>query len=115
MTFWERTLQAKELVGTLIVMIAALVYFVIDTKNAHETIKELSDAKEILEDKVSRLEGQSEGFNNAVKMFMETPPGVIMNELEHLEEEVKRYHPNATVTPTAPSGTLEEVTPPGGR
>ena len=113
MTFIERALQAKELLGALVVMLSALVYFVIDTKNSHETIKELSDAKEILEDKVSRLEGQSEGFNNAVKMFMETPPGVIMNELEHLEEEVKRHHPDI-VTHEA-SETVQEVRPPEGQ
>jgi hypothetical protein len=74
--------------SVIIALTVSLVYFVIENKEASKTIKELSDANKILSEKVYKLEGNSEGFNHAIKMFMEHPPGIIEYRVGILEKKV---------------------------
>jgi hypothetical protein len=93
--------------SVMIALIASLTYFVIENKEATKTIKELSDANKVLSEKVYKLEGNSEGFNHAIKMFMEHPPGIIEYRVGALEKKVFGY------TESAPTPTVEEkIAPP---
>lgn len=83
--------KAKEYwgyVSLLIGLIVALTYFVLENKQASETIKHLSETNKILTEKVQKLEGHTEGVDHAIQLFMENPPGLIKYRVEVLEKKV---------------------------
>lgn len=75
----------------IIALVVSLTYFVIENKEASKTIQALSETNKILTEKVYKLEGTSEGFNHAIKMFMEHPPGIIEYRVGALEKKVFGY------------------------
>jgi len=76
-------------VATIILsLVVSLTYFVIENKQANETIKELSKSNIELSEKVHKLEGHTDGFNHAIKMFMEHPPGLIEYRVDKLEKKI---------------------------
>ena len=76
-------------IGTIILsLVVSLTYFVIENKQANETISNLSETNKVLTEKVNRLEGQVDGFNHAIKTFMEHPPGLVEYRVEQLEKKV---------------------------
>lgn len=85
-------------VATIILsLVISLTYFVIENKQANQTIQELSADNKILTEKVSKLEGHTEGFNHAIQTFMEHPPGLIEYRVDILEKQVFG-HTNAADT-----------------
>jgi hypothetical protein len=86
-------------IGSIIIsLVVALTYFVIENKEANNTIQELSVANKTLTEKVSKLEGHTDGFNHAIKMFMEHPPGLMEYRINILEKKVFGYEtPNTNI------------------
>lgn len=78
MKYW----QFLTTIGGLVV---ALIYFVIDNINSHKTIANLAESNKTLTEKVSKLEGHTEIVDNAVKLFMMNPPGVLSFRLDRVE------------------------------
>lgn len=87
------------LIGGLII---SLMYFVIENKNANKTISDLSESNKILSEKISKLEGHKEGVDNAVKMFMQNPPGQLDYRIKQLENRVFGNQNNNIVEPPKP-------------
>ena len=104
--------KAKEIWGWIVIVLGLMsstMYFFVDSKASKETIKEQSATIKVLVETVAKHGGRIESFDNAIRMFMENPPGLLMNELKELEEVVDNYH-NINEVPAA---TVEEVAPPG--
>jgi len=96
-------------VATIIItLVVSLTYFVIENKEANKTIQSLSETNKILTEKVYKLEGSAEGFNHAIKTFMEHPPGIIEYRVGALEKKVFGF----TEVPSQKTEVETSIAPP---
>jgi len=77
-----------QVITIVLGLIVSLIYFVIENKQASETIERLSKTNEILTEKVNKLEGHNEGVDHAIQLFMENPPGLVEYRVSMLETKV---------------------------
>lgn len=81
--------QLVSIVGTIIFF---GVYFWLESKDANERVKELTETNKELKDRISRLEGQVDVINSNMVLFVERNPGLTTYRLEMLEEAVDVQH-----------------------
>jgi hypothetical protein len=106
----DKLKQYWEYITLVLGLVVALTYFVLENKQANTTIQELSEANKVLTEKVQKLEGHTEGFDHAIQIFMEHPPGIIEYRVGMLETKVfgSTNQPNQP----APAAVTKQIIPP---